>query len=178
MSGVGRVVVGVSESPGSLPALRYAENLARREDAPLLAVHAWVPPGGDLAERRCPSSHLRKVWQEAARQRLHEAFGAAWGGVPAGVDLQLITVRGDTGSALVDVADCADDVLVVGAGRRGMLARVWHGRVSRYCVAHAVCPVFTVPPPALRSRSLGHRDLTLDRALSVWDGETLGRDRR
>ena len=178
MSGVGRVVVGVSGSPGSLPALRYAENLARREDAPLLAVHAWVPPGGDLAERRCPSSHLRKVWQEAARQRLHEAFGAAWGGVPAGVDLQLITVRGDTGSALVDVADCADDVLVVGAGRRGMLARVWHGRGSRYCVAHAVCPVFTVPPPALRSRSLGHRDLTLDRALSVWDGETLGRDRR
>lgn len=178
MSGAGRVVVGVSGSPGNLPALRYAESLARREDAPLVAVHAWIPPGGDLAERRCPSSYLRQAWQAAASQRLHEALAAAWGCVPAGVDLQLITVRGDTGPALVDVADSSDDVLVVGAGRRGWLARIWHGRVSRYCVAHAVCPVLTVPPPALRPRSLRHRDLTLDQALSVWDGETLGRDRR
>jgi len=94
------------------------------------------------------------------------------------VDLQLITVRGDTGPALVDIADSADDVLVVGAGRRGGLARIWHGRVSHYCISHAVCPVLTVPPPALRPRSLRRRDLTLDRALSAWDGETLGRDRR
>lgn len=178
MSSAQRVIVGVSGSPGSLPALRYAENLAQREDAPLLAVHAWVPPGGDMAERRCPSSHLRHVWQAAARQRLGEALHAAWGGVPAGLDLQLITVRGDTGPALVDVADSTDDVLVVGAGRRGRLARIWHGRVSHYCVAHAVCPVFTVPPPSLRPRSLRHRELTLDQALSEWDGETLGRDHR
>lgn len=178
MSGAGRVIVGVSESPGSLPALRYAENLARREEAPLLAVHAWVPPGGDLAERRCPSSHLRRAWQEAARSRLRRALEAAWGSVPADLHLQLITVRGDTGPALVDVADSADDLLVVGAGQRGRLARIWHGRVSHYCVAHAVCPVFTVPPPALRPRSLRHRELTLDQALSVWDGQTLGRDRR
>jgi nucleotide-binding universal stress UspA family protein len=178
VSGSGRVIVGVSESPGSLPALRYAEKLARREDAPLLAVHAWVPPGGDLAERRCPSNALRKAWQAAARRRLREALGAAWGCVPAGLHLQLITVRGDTGPALADVADSAADVLVVGAGRRGPLARIWHGRVSRYCVAHAVCPVITVPPPAMRARSLRRRELSLDHALSEWDGETLGRDRR
>jgi nucleotide-binding universal stress UspA family protein len=178
VSGSGRVIVGVSESPGSLPALRYAENLARREGAPLVAVHAWVPPGGELAERRCPSSHLRKVWQEAASQRLHQALDAAWGCVPAGLDLQLITVRGDTGPALVEVAGSADDMLVVGAGRRGRLARIWHGRVSHYCVAHAVCPVLTVPPPALRPRSLRHRELTLDQALGEWEAGKLGPDRR
>lgn len=178
MSGAGRVIVGVSESPGSLPALRHAGNLARREDAPLVAVHAWIPPGGDLAERRCPSSYLRKAWQEAASQRLHGAVDAAWGGAPADLDLQLITIRGEAGPALVELADSAEDVLVVGAGRQGRLARIWHGRVTHYCVAHAVCPVFTVPPPALRPRSVRHRELTLDQALSEWDGQKLGRDHR
>jgi nucleotide-binding universal stress UspA family protein len=183
VSGAGRVIVGVSGSPGSLPALRYAENLARREDAQLLAVHVWVPPGGELAERRCPSSHLRQAWQEAARQRLREALAAAWGGIPADLSLQLITVRGETGPALVDVADFAGDVLVVGTGQQGRLARIWHGQVSRYCVAHAVCPVVTVPPPALarlglRPWPLRHRELTLDQALGQWEDEKLGRDRR
>jgi nucleotide-binding universal stress UspA family protein len=181
VSGAHRVIVGVSESPGSLPALRYAEQAARRDEVPLLAVHAWIPPGGDLAERRCPSSHLRKVWAEAARQRLHEALDAAWGCVPAGLEIQCAVVRGDTGQVLVDVASSPGDLLVVGAGRRGALARLVHGRVARYCVAHAVCPVLTVPPPArlgLRSWSFRHRELTVDQAVGEWDAEKLGREQR
>src|SRR5262245_12201681 len=79
------------------------------------------------------------------------------------------------------------DLLVVGAGRRGRMARIWHGRVSRYCLAHALCPVITVPPPALaqtaghglRAWSFRHRELTVDRALPGGpDGEKLGRDHR
>ena len=182
MSASARVIVGVSGSPGGLPALRYAGDFARRDDAPLLAVHAWVPPGGDIAERRCPSSHLRRIWAQAALERLTAALDAAWAGIPAGLDLQRIVVRGETGPALVDLADSADDVLVLGTGRRGRLARAWSGRVSRYCVAHAACPVVTVPPPALarrvlRSWSFRHRELTLDHALGAWEGEKLGRDR-
>jgi nucleotide-binding universal stress UspA family protein len=183
VAGAGRVIVGVSGSPGSLPALRYAENLARRDDVALIAVHAWIPPGGDIGERRCPSPALRQVWQDAALQRLRDALDAAWGGVPAGLDLQRITVRGETGPALVEIADCADDVLVVGTGRQGRLARFWHGHVSRYCVAHASCPVLAVPPPALTweglsSWSFRHRELTLDQALSEWEGEKPGHDHR
>jgi nucleotide-binding universal stress UspA family protein len=181
VSGAGRVIVGVSGSPGSIPALRYAENAARRDGAPLVAVHAWIPPGGDLAERRCPSSHLRRAWQEAARQRLHEALDAAWGCIPVGLDLELVVIRGETAPALVDLACNAGDLLVVGTGQRGRLARVSHGRVSRYCVAHAACPVLTVPPPAraaLRSWSLRHRELTVDRAISEWQSGELGRENR
>jgi nucleotide-binding universal stress UspA family protein len=181
VSGAGRVIVGVSGSPGSIPALRYAENAARRDEAPLVAVHAWIPPGGDIAERRCPSYHLRQAWQEAARQRLHEALDAAWGCIPAGLDLELVIVRGETGPALVDLACNAGDLLVVGAGQRGRLARISHGKVSRYCVAHAVCPVSTVPPPsrpALRSWSLRHRELTVDQAVSEWQSGDLGRENR
>ena len=50
----------------------------RRTDVPVVAVQAWTPPGGDLAERRCPSPGLRRVWAEAAGERLEEAVRAAW----------------------------------------------------------------------------------------------------
>src|SRR5207247_2187091 len=36
-----------------------------------------------------------------------------------------------------------------GTGRRSMLTRVFSSRVSRYCLAHAQCPVLTVPPPTM-----------------------------
>jgi nucleotide-binding universal stress UspA family protein len=181
VSGTGRVIVGVSESPGSLPALRYAEGLARRDDALLIAVHAWIPPGGDLAERRCPSQHLRIYWQDAAAKRLSDALDAAWGGARDGVAVRSVIVRGETGPALVDMADSPSDMLVVGAGRRGWLARIGHGRVSRYCIAHAGCPVVTVPPPALqglRSRVMRHRELTVDQAAAEWAGGRPGRYRQ
>jgi nucleotide-binding universal stress UspA family protein len=174
VSGVRRVIVGVSGSPGSLPALRYAERVAQRDDVPLVAVHAWVPPGGDLAERYRPSQHLRRIWQEAAAQRLRDALGAAWGCIPAGLDLQSVVIRGETGPALIGTASFADDLLIVGAGRRGRLARLRHGQVSRYCVAHAVCPVYTVPPPALTGKAI-RRLPTLDQAVREWDGGRLGR---
>jgi hypothetical protein len=56
--------------------------------------------------------------------------------------------RGQPGLVLVDAA-CRPGDLVVGAGRRGALAPIVHGRVSRYCQAHARCLVLTVPPPPL-----------------------------
>jgi nucleotide-binding universal stress UspA family protein len=181
VAGARRVIVGVSESPGSLPALRYAERAARRDEALLVAVHAWIPPGGDLAERRCPSQYLRKAWQEAAGKRLHEALDAAWGAIPAGLNLRCVVIRGETGPSLVDIACNADDLLVVGAGRRGRLARVGHGWISRYCVAHAVCPVLAVPPPerpGLRPWPFRHRELTVEQAVGAWDAEQLGREHR
>jgi nucleotide-binding universal stress UspA family protein len=188
VSGVRRVIVGVSASPGCLPALRYAESIARGNDVLLVAVHAWAPPSGELAERRFPSPpRLRQVWKETAQQRLRDALEAAWGGRPDGLALRLMIIRGEPGPALINVASFTGDLLVVGAGRRGRTARIWHGRVGRYCLAHALCPVVTVPPPALahtaghglRAWSFRHRELTVDRALPGGpDGEKLGRDRR
>jgi hypothetical protein len=66
--------------------------------------------------------------------------------------------RGPAGWVLVNIARRPDDLLVVGAGRRGALARMVYAKVSRYCVAHAQCPVLTVPPSAL-ARDLGHGPL-------------------
>lgn len=186
MSGLGRVIVGVSGSPGSLPALRYAVILAKQGDVPLIAVHAWVPPGGDHADRVQPSLYLRQIWRQAAGERLRSALDAAWAGVPAGLDVQCLVLRGEPGPVLLDVACSADDLLVVGAGRRGLVARLWHGRVSRYCLARARCPVLSVPPPSLartaardlRTWLLRRRRLTADRAVREWEREMLGRGSR
>jgi nucleotide-binding universal stress UspA family protein len=173
VSGIRRVIVGASGSPGSLQALRFAEELARAYDATLIPVLAWVPPGGDLAERRAPCGYLRRIWAEDAGQRLRDTLCAVWGAMPTGSSVQPVVERGEAGWVLVSTACCPGDLLVVGAGRRGALARVVSGKVSHYCVAHAHCPVLAVPPPAL-ARELGHglsgwlfwhRPLTADHVL-------------
>jgi hypothetical protein len=66
------------------------------------------------------------------------------------------------------------------------MARIGHGRVSRYCLAHARCPVLSVPTAALahaaahglRAWSFRHRELTVHRALPEPDGQKLGPDHR
>jgi nucleotide-binding universal stress UspA family protein len=178
-----RIIVGASGSPGSIPALRYAGTVARRDDAPLIAVHAWLPPGGDLADRRTPSPYLRRLWAEAAAARLRDALDAAWGGVPLGLEVHTRVVRGEPGPVLVDTAASADDLLVVGAGQRGWPGRLWRGKVSRFCVARAACPVLAVPPAAAPQRrgggpgywSLRHGQLTVEQAVRDWEHEDLGR---
>jgi nucleotide-binding universal stress UspA family protein len=152
---VGRIIVGVHGSPGSLLALRYAADEARHRDVPLLPVIAWIPPGGDMAERRHSSAHLRKMWREAAWQRMLGAFDDGLGGIPADLRVEPHVERGETGPVLVDVASAPDDLLVIGSGRRGRLGRLFHCPVGRYCLAHARCPVVAVPPSALMEE-IGH----------------------
>lgn len=173
MSGVRWVVVGVSGSPASIRALRVAAWHARRADAPLLAVHAWLPPGGDLAERRYSAPELRASWKRAAIERLQDAIGSAWGGPPLDVRVEHVIARGQTGPVLLDIAGSPEDLLVVGAGRRGTVTRLWSGRVTRYCQARAQCPVLVVPPPALpdsrpnrlNAWSFRRRELTADQVM-------------
>jgi nucleotide-binding universal stress UspA family protein len=173
VSGVRRVITGVSGSPGSLRALRYAAVLARLYEATLVPVIAWVPPGGDLAERRCPSAHLRAIWRAAAASQLREAIDLALGGAPDDVRLRPHVVRGEPGEVLVSAANEPGDLIVVGAGRRGPLARMFYSHVARFCVARATCPVIAVPPselaeaaPGLRW-SLRHRAVTPQSALDA-----------
>jgi nucleotide-binding universal stress UspA family protein len=173
MSGVGRVIIGASGSPGSLVALRYAEVLARAHHATLVPVLAWEPPGGDRADLVQPSGYLREVWRDNACQRLRDALSTVWGEIPDYPLVQPQVERGPAGWVLVSVASRAGDVLVVGAGRRGALPRMACCRVSRYCAAHARCPLILVPPPELAreigrgplARRFWRQTLTADRIL-------------
>jgi nucleotide-binding universal stress UspA family protein len=157
--GISRLVVGASGSPGSLQALRYGEGLARAHDAVLIPVTAWELPGGDRTHRIGGSHELAKACQELACQQLRDAMCAVWGEVPGDPLVQPRTERGPAGWVLVNLAKRPGDVLIIGAGHRGPLGRLAFSRVSRYCLAHAQCPVITVPAPALAGE-LGHGRLT------------------
>ena len=146
-AGARRVIAGVSGSVRSLAALRAAVAEARLAGAELVAVHAWVPVGGELAYVRAPCPVLLEVWEQAARDCLRTAFDEAFGGMPAGLEIRPVIVRSEPGPALVAMADRAGDLLVVASGGRGQLGRAIHGSVVRYCLAHARCPVLAVLPP-------------------------------
>jgi nucleotide-binding universal stress UspA family protein len=154
---VNRVVVGVSGSAGSLTALRYAAGFAWGQQATLMPVLAWLPPGGDLADRRFPCPELRASWRRDAKERLEQAIDLAIGGPPAGIGFEPRVVRGDAGSALAWIAAEPGDLLVVGTGRHGWLRRLVAGRVARYCVGHGRCPVLAVPPGRLADSAHGLR---------------------
>jgi nucleotide-binding universal stress UspA family protein len=155
VSAVRRVVVGVHGTLGSLQALRLAADEARARQATLVPVIAWIPPGGDFAERSHPSPYLRRIWREAARQRLADAFDAGLGGLPDDLAVQARIERGEPGPVLVDVAGHPDDLLVIGTGRRSLIGRALRKSIGRYCLAHAKCPVLAVPPSALMDE-VGH----------------------
>jgi len=178
---VRRIIVGVHGSLGSLQALRYAAAEARERSAALVPVIAWVPPGGDMAERSRPSPYLRQIWRDEARKRLFAAFEAGLGGLPADLLVEPHVERGETGQVLVALADRPDDLIVIGTGQRGLLTRTLRRSVGRYCLAHAGCPVLAVPPTrlmnemgGLRGRRLRRRarDITSGAAAAAEPGRT------
>jgi nucleotide-binding universal stress UspA family protein len=153
MSAAHLIFAGASGSPGSVHALRYAADLARKHDAILVPVLAWLPPGGDMAARKTPDAGLRQLWTDDAWQRLRGALGTAFGGLPPGLPTWPLVLRGPAGEVLVGAASQASDLLVIGAGRRGPLRRLTGAGVSRYCLAQAHCPVLAVPPPVLAQQA-------------------------
>ena len=153
MPGTCRIFAGVSGSPGSVHALRQAADLARHHDALLVPLHTWVPPEGDVHERKHPCLELRQLWEDDAWQRLWEALDTAFGGLPAGVRARPVVLRGKPGTVLTCLARQPGDLLVIGTGRRALLGRLGCCRVSRYCQAHALCPVLAFPPPALAQQA-------------------------
>ncbi|NEB81294.1 universal stress protein [Streptomyces sp. SID14478] len=143
-------MAGVSGSLGSLTALHRAVAEARTTGAEVWAVLAWCPPGGELGHRGTPSATVLGACRRAAGEQLLLALDAAFGPAVPGVALKGIVVRGTPGAALVEAAAGPDDLLVLGAGARGRLRRALHPSVSRYCLAHAACPVLAVPPSPLQ----------------------------
>lgn len=146
---IGRVVVGVDGHPGSLEALRFALGQARLHEATLVPVLAWIPPGGEVAARRAPAPSYTNLLRDHAQRSLLQAFEEGLGGLPHDVPVESWVVRGAAGPALVETADRVNDLLVVGAGRRGRLRHPLGASTARYCLAHAGCPVIAVPPPRL-----------------------------
>ena len=163
----------VCGSAGGWLALR--PRASHSPDATLIPVLAWIPPGGDLAERRHPSGYLRRVWQQNARERLRDALKAAFGSPPAGVAAEPLVTRGEPGRVRVGTASRPGDLLVIGTGRHGSVGRLAGGNVSRYSLTRACCPGLAVPPAmlelaarhGLRRWAFRHRELSLSELTAV-----------
>jgi nucleotide-binding universal stress UspA family protein len=150
MTASDRVVVGVTGSPASLQALRYAVAEARRRNVPLTAVHAFR--AGSAADPTI-ALPLRDSQFAAALQRLRVWVDEALGSPPADLKLRLTAANGDPVVVLLGQLRSEADLLVVGAGSR-RLGGWWGGRVGERCARRATCPVLTAPAPAL-ARELG-----------------------
>jgi nucleotide-binding universal stress UspA family protein len=150
-AGSGRVVVGVSGSLGSVVALHRAAEEARRTGGELWAVLAWEPPSAELGRRASIlTPPLLEECRRAAGHELITTLESAFGSAGPAVPLEGLVTRGTAGRALVDIAGRDDDLLVVGTGNRGLLHRALFPSVAKYCLAHASCPVLTVPPSPLQ----------------------------
>ncbi|MEU3561033.1 MULTISPECIES: universal stress protein [unclassified Kitasatospora] len=167
-----RVVVGVSGSLGSLAALHRGVAEARDRGAVLVPVLAWEPPGGEHGYRRSPCPPLLAAVREAAERRLRDALDEAFGGADPGVPLSPVVVRGETGPALLHIADRPDDLLVLGRSG-GPLHRRLRRSVPGHCARRAGCPVLTVPVPellhdleALHRRTRWHLPVATERELA------------
>jgi nucleotide-binding universal stress UspA family protein len=148
----GRVVVGVTGSPSSQAALREAVQEARCSGRVLMPVLAWEPPGGEIAYRVAPEPHLADIWERRARERVDAAFAAALGGFPLDLPVDPAVVRGPAVWALLELAGEPCDLLVLGAGSRRPLARLFRGHVRRRAVARARSPVLLVHQPTIPRR--------------------------
>ncbi|XMN10671.1 universal stress protein [Streptomyces griseobrunneus] len=155
-----RIVVGVSGSPGSLTALHRATAEAQERNAELCAVLAWQLPGGGLGGRATYGAVVLRECRDAAVEELRTILGNAFAVRKPGVTLSGLTVRGEPGAVLVGAARSADDLLVVGVGPRGRWLPGMRPSVTRYCLAHATCPVLAVPPNPLEAELAAMRGKT------------------
>jgi nucleotide-binding universal stress UspA family protein len=163
-----RVIVGIEDSVTGWAALRTAVTLAEQRNAVLHAVRV-LPVATD--SRPTAAAGLREDMIIAAQCRVADAFAHALGAPPRNIPVLVTVVAGPTGPALVQLADRADDLLVLGARRRHR----WLGHhPGHYCCARAACPVLVVPAPEF-ARTGSTRALTraLRRDLDRLTPETL-----
>ncbi|MFJ8207684.1 universal stress protein [Streptomyces sp. NPDC096033] len=146
-----QVVVGVGGGLGGPGVLHRAAVEARLRRVELCAVLAWQAPDGGPGSRTSCGAPVLALCRSAAAHRLREVLGTAFGAGAPDLTVTGLTVRGTAGAALVDVARDPDDLLVVGSGPRGPLRRLLRPSVARYVLAHAACPVLTVPPSPLQA---------------------------
>jgi nucleotide-binding universal stress UspA family protein len=134
-----RVVVGVDGSAGSMNALLYAVDEARRRGAVLevVTVAYWDNPGIEFTR---PSHDELLGWGRHLLADMCEKVGIDDGDPP----VEQVVVEGHPARALLQQAQGAA-VLVIGHRGHGTMRSALLGSVSLRCVSHAVCPTVVVP---------------------------------
>lgn len=139
----GRIVVGIDGTNGSRAALAFALGEGMIRGVPVEAVTTWLA-GPPMRDTVTEAELLAE--QATARSLQDSVIDAVLPTIPGAAE-PIRTVLHDVGGAgLLDAAANAS-MLVVGTGRRGLLARAFLGSVSEFCVRHAAVPVVVVPDP-------------------------------
>ena len=134
-----RIVVGLDGSMSSEQALRWAADYAAATAGRLVLVSAWEWPTFEGV----PIMFGRYDPRKAARALLDRA--AATCDLPAD-RITSVVARGPAAHALLEQAQDAD-LLVLGTGVLGTVARHLLGSVAQQCLLHAPCAVVVVPAP-------------------------------
>ena len=134
-----KVVVGVDGSPHGEAALRWALDLAERQQGELTAVFAWQVPFSSF-----PGLYDREALEKASKEFLIDKVSAVAPSPP--VPLTPLVAEGDPVEALIAAAKDAD-VLVLGTHGRSQIAGFLLGSVSQRCAAAAQCPVVLIKEP-------------------------------
>jgi nucleotide-binding universal stress UspA family protein len=133
------VVVGVDASPIGEAAIAFAFEAASARRVPLVAVHTWGYPPGDL--RTAP------MWDEfiAEAEREFAERMAGWRDKYPDVHVQRIVSHSRPARRLIELSENAQ-LVVVGSRGHGELAGLVLGSVSNALVHRAACPVVVVRP--------------------------------
>lgn len=137
------IVVGVDGSEGSLVALSFAIEEAKRRGAEIKAVNCWhVPPiVYEVGWTAAPidTGEFPKVAERGLAEALERA-----GAADCGVTVSSIVREGQAADVLCEVAVGAD-MLVVGSRGYGGFRGLMLGSVSQQCAQHSPCPVVIIP---------------------------------
>ncbi|MFN2225707.1 MAG: universal stress protein [Anaerolineae bacterium] len=135
-----KILLATDGSPDAGRALDLARDLALRDGARVIVVHAFEPvPGylGDPVEGRVLARHISAGEQVAddAAATLKEA----------GANVVVEVLEGPAADAILKVADVRQcDLIVMGSRGHGTLASLFLGSVSHRVLARACVPVMVV----------------------------------
>jgi len=138
-----RILLATDGSSHAEKALEYARDLALRDDAQVIVVHAFEPASAYPA-------YLGDLWGEqilarlvaAGRELVNEAAQELR---QAGVDVIAEVREGPPADAILRVADVRQpDLIVMGSRGHGELASLLLGSVSHRVLAHTHTPVMVV----------------------------------
>lgn len=132
-----RILLATDDSPDARQALAYARDLALRDGAQVIVVHAFEPVPSYLGDPFRDRSIARRVavGQEVAENAAQSLRGS-------GVDVVVEILEGPPADAILKVADVREcDLIVMGSRGYGTLASLLLGSVSHRVLAHARAPV-------------------------------------
>ena len=142
-----RILVADDLSACSLGVLEHALMIAKGPRAQLLIAH--VADVTKVIELTYMPAEVYHQWvkeiEETDRKQLQPIVEFAR---KAGVEAEILTLTGDVGEAILEVArDKNVDLIVMGFHQHGKMAGVFSGSAALYVLRRACCPVLLLPTP-------------------------------